>query len=107
MTRRRRGRSKRVQAVKGGALLPLGRLSATPRALEALALAGQTPENFLARHASGDWGDLSDADRRANAHALKTGGRILSAYVTILGERLWIITEADRSRTTILRPDEY
>ena len=107
MTRRKRGRRKRGQAGPGSALFALGRLTATPRALEALALAGQSPETFLIRHASGDWGDMNNDDRSANARALKTGGRILSAYVTILGERLWIITEADRSRTTILRPDEY
>ena len=107
MTRRRRGSDKRSQARTPGALFPLGRLFATPRALETLSVAGQVPESFLRRHVAGDWGDLSEDDRSANAHALKTGGRILSAYVTILGERLWIITEADRSRTTILRPDEY
>ena len=107
MTRRKRGRRRPAQPLKKEALFPLGRLSATPRALEALALAGQSPESFLRRHVAGDWADLSDDDRRANVQALKAGGRILSAYVTILGERLWIITEADRSRTTILRPDEY
>jgi hypothetical protein len=82
-------------------------LFATPRALETLAYAGQSAEDLLRRHVSGDWGDLDDDDRRANAEALETGARILSAYVTVLGERLWIITEADRSLTTILRPDEY
>ena len=107
MTRRKRRRGKPAPLVKVTALFPLGRLSATPRALEALALAGQSPESFLRRHVSGDWGDLSEDDRRANLAALQAGARILSAYVTILGERLWIITEADRSLTTILRPDEY
>src|SRR5262245_38884447 len=107
MTRRKRGRRKRGQVGTGSVLFALGHLTATPRALGALAAAGQLPETFLRRHVSGDWGDLSEGDRSANAHALKTGGRILSAYLTILGERLWIITEADRSRTTILRPDEY
>lgn len=107
MTRRKRGRRKRTQLAERPALFPLGRLSATPRALEALALAGQSPESFLSRHVWGDWGELSEDDRRANVAALASGARILSAYVTVLGERLWIITEADRSRTTILRPDEY
>jgi hypothetical protein len=90
-----------------GALFPVGRLYATPRALEALAYAGQVPEHFLRRHVSGDWGELAEDDRRANVRALETGGRIFSRYTTVLGERLWIITEADRSATTILRPEEY
>ena len=107
MTRRKRRRGKPGQPVNVTVLFPLGRLSATPRALEALALAGQSPESFLRRHVSGDWGDLSEDDRRANLAAFQAGARILSAYVTVLGERLWIITEADRSLTTILRPDEY
>lgn len=75
--------------------------------MEAIALACQTPESFLRRHVSGDWGELDEHDGGANAQALHSGARIFSAYFTVLGERLWIITEADRSVTTILRPDEY
>jgi hypothetical protein len=72
----------------------LGRIVATPGALEALAAAGQSAGEFLARHVVGDWGDLDDEDRKANDAALVDGSRILSAYQTKKGERIWIITEA-------------
>lgn len=88
-------------------LFKLGRIMATPRAIEALAVAGQMPDALLLRHQTGDWGELSQDDKAANDLAVTAGARILSAYVTILGERLWIITEADRSLTTILLPGEY
>ncbi len=84
---------------------PLGRVVATPGAL-ALLDAGEVGD-LLGRHASGDWGDLDAHDRRANAQALKTGARIFSAYETSKGGRVWIITEADRSSTCILLPEEY
>jgi hypothetical protein len=86
---------------------PLGQTVATPGALEALGQAGQLPFHFLARHARGDWGELCPADKRANDRALREGDRLLSAYKTSTGERLWVITEADRSATTILLPSEY
>jgi hypothetical protein len=85
----------------------LGQTVATPGALEALGQAGQHPFHFLARHARGDWGDLSPADKRGNDRALRECDRLLSAYKTSTGERLWVITEADRSATTILLPSEY
>jgi hypothetical protein len=72
-----------------------------------LEAAGQHPFLFLARHARGDWGELCPADMRANDRALREGDRLLSAYKTSTGERLWVITEADRSATTILLPSEY
>ena len=66
---------------------------------------------FVARHAAGDWGELDAFDRRQNELAVKEGTRILSAYTIPLGngetERIWMITEADRSATTILLPQEY
>jgi len=83
----------------------LGRIVATPGALEVLA-----PEEtlvLLRRHAAGDWGEVDAHDRRANNRALKDGTRILSAYVSASGERVWIITEADRSSTCLLLPSEY
>jgi hypothetical protein len=86
---------------------PLGRLAATPGALEAMEASGQTPEFFLARHASGDWGCVDEDDRKLNDEALIHGDRLLSAYRTLRGVRLWIISEADRSVTTILLPEEY
>jgi hypothetical protein len=85
----------------------LGSLVATPAALEALKRAGQSPAEFLSRHAAGDWGDVSKGDARLNDAAVRDGERILSAYRTLKGERLWIITEADHCSTCILLPDEY
>jgi len=63
---------------------------------------------YLARHANGgDWGELTPSDWQANEHAVKHGLRVLSAYTLRTGEKIWIITEADRSTTTILLPEEY
>ena len=84
-----------------------GRTVITPRALEALAQARQHPGEFLSRHLNGDWGDLCEEDRQANAEALEQNLRLLSSYQTRTGRKLWIITEADRSATTILLPEDY
>jgi hypothetical protein len=86
--------------------LPLGRVVATPGALKLLLETGGRPFDLLGRHASGDWGDLCAFDRRQNQIALRDGYRLLSSYETTAG-RVWIITEADRSITTILLPEEY
>ncbi len=87
--------------------LPLGRVLATPGALKVLSDAGEDPFGHLARHASGDWGELDAHDRRENRRSLKHGWRVLSSY-TVGEGRVWVvITEADRSVTTILLPDEY
>jgi hypothetical protein len=86
---------------------PLGSLVATPAALKALESAGQSPAEFLAHHAAGDWGDVDKSDWKLNDAAVGNGERILSAYRTNDGTRLWIITEADRSSTCILLPEEY
>ena len=86
---------------------PLGRVVATPGALEALEEAEQQPVEFLSRHARCDWGDVDDEDAKLNDEALVEGERILSAYMTRKGAKIWIITEADRSATTILLPSEY
>ena len=83
----------------------LGRLVATPNALSQL-----TPEDILRaiqRHQAGDWGDVSQEDRRANDIALQNSTRILSVYHTERRVRFWIITEADRSATTMLLPQDY
>lgn len=88
-------------------LFSLGRLLATPGALRALEEAGEPPLSYLARHESGDWGEVDAEDRRANDRAVEDGSRILSVYRTSLGTRLWVITEADRSATTLLLPQEY
>ena len=90
----------------------LGRILATPGALRAIDDSGQSPADFLSRHARGDWGCISAGDRRLNDMAITAGSRILSAYETRDGARLWIITEAEnaagqRESTTILLPQEY
>ncbi len=88
-------------------LFPLGQIVATPGALRALQEAEQHPMEFIARHVVGDWGELGDEDKQANERALREDLRILSAYTTSAGVALWIITEADRSATTMLLPSEY
>jgi hypothetical protein len=89
------------------ARFPLGRLLATPGALQALEKAGQQPQEFLDRHSKGDWGELDSHDIRENEFSLARGLRLLSSYTTAAGDKLWIITEADRSATTLLLPEEY
>jgi hypothetical protein len=71
----------------------LGQLAATPGALAALAESGEEPGTFLARHASGDWGDLSEEDRQENEFSLTHGFRLLSAYTLHDGTKIWVITE--------------
>ena len=85
----------------------LGQVVSTPGALEAVEKTGQSPTEFLARHAAGDGGDLCDEDKRTNEEALLDGGRIFSAYHLNDGEKIWVITEADRSSTCVLLPSEY
>ena len=86
---------------------PLGQTVITPGAEDAFEIAGQTAIEFLRRHMSGDWGELSDDDVKENEFSLKEGLRLLSAYQTGKGQKIWIITEGDRSATTILLPSEY
>jgi hypothetical protein len=86
---------------------PLGQVYATPGALDALQKSGQSFIGFLCRHLRGDWGEVCKEDWELNDQAVGNGTRLLSAYRTSQNERLWIITEADRSATTILLPDEY
>ena len=93
-------------------LFDLGQVLATPSALEALQDAGQQPHEFLIRHLTGDWGDLDQEDKAQNDAALIDGSRLLSAYQTRKGERIWIITEAaddqgHRSSSTLLLPRDY
>jgi hypothetical protein len=85
----------------------LGRLVATPGSLAALQGAGQNALEFLSRHQHGDWGDLDEEDKQENERSIINGSRIFSAYVLNTGVRIWAITEADRSATTILLPKEY
>jgi hypothetical protein len=85
---------------------PLGRVVATPGAIALMEAARIDPAQLLQRHQSGDWGDLDEHDRLENDYAVRRWLRIFSAYGKP-PDRLWVITEADRSVTTILRPDEY
>jgi hypothetical protein len=91
---------------------PVGRLMATPAAIEALQRAGQEPLYFLERHARGDWCEVGAEDWKLNDDSVQVGSRILSSYRTLKGEKLWIITEAVgddslRASTCILLPEEY
>ena len=87
------------------AVFRLGRIVATPNAL--LSITQSDILLGIRRHQAGDWGELTDEDREANDQALVQGTRILSAYTAITGTRFWIITEADRSATTVLLPEDY
>jgi len=84
-----------------------GYLTATPGALEVLEDAKQSPMEFVQRHLACDWGEVCDEDKAENELSIKEGFRILSAYRTNKGVRIWVITESDRSATTILLPSEY
>jgi hypothetical protein len=91
---------------------PLGQCLATPGALEALQRSGETPAKFLRKHVAGDWGDVCEDDKAANEASLIDGSRLLSAYRTTKGTKIWIITEAaddegNRICTTLLKPEEY
>ena len=84
-----------------------GSVVATPGALDAFRAAGDSPLTYVQRHLAGDWGDLDDCDRRENELSLEHGWRILSAYTLRTGVKVWLITEANRSVTTYLLPEEY
>lgn len=101
------GRASWVSTIIRPPRFPLGALVATPGTLRAFAEAGQDPMTFLARHQAGDWGELDEEDRQQNEFSLARGLRLLSAYTLQTGVRIWIITEANRSATTLLLPDEY
>ena len=89
------------------AKFPLGQVVATPGVLAALQGTGESPLTFLQRHVQGDWGDLDEEDKQENEFSLARYLRLWSAYTLRDGTRIWIITEADRSATTILLPSEY
>lgn len=88
-------------------LFSLGQVVGTPGALAALNEAGDEPNLFLRRHVTGDWGNVPEEDKQENAFSLEKGFRILSAYELSTGTKIWVITEADRSVTTVLLPEEY
>jgi len=88
-------------------LFPAGRLVATPGALALLEQTNKSPLEYVSRHLRGDWGDLDQQDKAENELSLKYGFRLLSSYHVTAAEKIWIITEADRSVTTLLLPEEY
>lgn len=87
--------------------LPLGQLMATPAAVAALCAAGVSIFKLLNRHTRGNWGDLSPEDLALNNLAAIAGQRVLSSYLLGNGRKVWVITEWDRSATTVLLPEEY
>jgi hypothetical protein len=87
------------------AVFRLGRLVATPNALKSISQ--EFILRAIGRHQACDWGDLGGEDRRSNDMALKDGGRLLSVYHSATGLKFYIITEADRSATTVLLPEDY
>ncbi len=96
-----------MQKTERKPLFDLGQLVATPGALAALEKSGQTPMEFLSRHVTGDWGNLPEEDKAENQLSLEKGFRLMSSYRTTANDKIWIITEANRSHTTLLLPDEY
>ncbi len=95
-------------APKNSKLFELGRVFITPGALDLLRTMGVTPDPLLTRHQRGDWGNLSAEDHAANNAALKHGERLFSSYRFGVSEhKVWIITEWDRSSTTVQLPEEY
>ena len=86
---------------------PLGQVVATPGALAAIEAAGQSPMEFIIRHVRNDWGEVCADDWALNDESLDSGDRLLSAYRTAKGERIWVITESSRDVTTLLLPDDY
>lgn len=89
------------------ALFLLGSLVATPGAVAKMEVHGISPITLINRHVSGDWSELPEEDRKSNHEAIKYGSRVFSSYMIAHGVKIWIITEADRSSTTILLPEEY
>ena len=88
-------------------ILDLGQIVDTPGAVRALDEANEAPLEYLARHCCGDWGEVGSEDWQVNDLSVRKRLRVLSAYTLSTGKKIWIVTEADRSATTILLPDEY
>lgn len=96
-----------LEHIKPEGKFPLGRLLATPGALRAFTEAGENALDYLLRHVGGDWGDVPPEDAKENEFSLTRHLRLFSAYTLDSGIEIWVITEADRSATTILLPSEY
>ena len=94
-----------MPAMNATILVPLGMIVATPNALANVN--ADEIQRGLQRHVAGDWGELDVEDKKTNDLALESGERLLSAYKSATGTKFWIITESDRSVTTILLPEDY
>ena len=94
-----------IELKPGRPKFQLGGTYSTPGAMAALT--AEEMQTFMSRHHRGDWGDLDEEDKQTNDQALIDGGRLFSAYHSAQGIKIWIITEADRSATTVLLPSEY
>jgi hypothetical protein len=88
-------------------LFALGAIVATPRAADAFERTADDYSALLDRHQAGDWGEIDPEDRGVNEEALRMDARVFSVYRLSDGEKVWIITEADRSSTCVLLPEEY
>ena len=100
-------RSEELHNAKLPPRFALGKVLGTPGVLHKMLESGTDAFGFLERHGRGDWGDMTQEDRNANDTALVEGGRLFSAYELPDGGKVWVITEADRSSTTLLLPEEY
>jgi hypothetical protein len=96
-----------ISNIRSRSQFPLGQVVATPGALAALDEAAVNAWDLLRRHQQGDWGNVPPEDAEENARSVVNGWRILSSYPVSENHRIWVITEADRSSTTLLLPDEY
>ena len=96
-----------MQQTQKKPLFDLGQLVATPGALAVLEKSGQNAMEFLSRHVTGDWGDIPEEDKKENRFSLEKGFRLMSSYRTTAGAVVWVITEANRSHSTLLLPEEY
>ena len=88
-------------------LFSLGQVVATPGALAAFEEVGEGPAKYLARHIVGDWGEVCKEDAKENDFSVEHGFRLMSVYILSTGVKIWVLTEADRSATTALLPEEY
>lgn len=100
-------RSSAAKFNTGAEYITPGAADALIRESSQLGAEGESAARLLNRHRRGDWGDLCSEDKQANEIALQTGGRLFSNYNLKTGGKLYVITEWDRSSTTILTPDEY
>ena len=88
-------------------MFELGKVSVTEGAAHALRDTGDSVDDFLRRHQAGDWGEVSEETRGRNQDALDAGARLESVYHTSKGEKILVVTEADRALTSVMTPEEF